>query len=419
MNKRTLIKASVALTANSIFPIKELFAKEQNKNNSKADDMTTHAVPIGSEERKKRVKKAQKIMKKNNIDALLMEAGSALIYFTGVKWRRSERFTGVVIPREGDLIFVTPYFEEPTIREKMAFDVEVRTWHEHEDPFKMVADILMDKSINNGKLAIEETTRHFIVDGIDKVSNKYELISGNDITRGCRMYKSDAELNLMQIANNITMNAYRYVYQNIELGMSPQEISFMMSEKTREFGGTPKFSSVLLNEASAYPHGTRQPQRLKKDGIILMDSGCSVHDYQSDISRTWTFGSPTKKQRQVWNTAKRGQELALETAQIGVPAGNVDDAVRKFYETQGYGPDYKTPGLSHRLGHGIGIDGHEPINFVRGEKTPLAKGMCFSNEPGIYIFGEFGVRLEDCLYLTDDGPRLFTDFSKSIDNPFG
>ena len=419
MNKRTLIKASVALTANSIFPIKELFAKEQNKNNSKADDMTTHAVPIGSEERKKRVKKAQKIMKKNNIDALLMEAGSALIYFTGVKWRRSERFTGVVIPREGDLIFVTPYFEEPTIREKMAFDVEVRTWHEHEDPFKMVADILMDKSINNGKLAIEETTRHFIVDGIEKVSNKYELISGNDITRGCRMYKSDAELNLMQIANNITMNAYRYVYQNIELGMSPQEISFMMSEKTREFGGTPKFSSVLLNEASAYPHGTRQPQRLKKDGIILMDSGCSVHDYQSDISRTWTFGSPTKKQRRVWNTAKRGQELALETAQIGVPAGNVDDAVRKFYETQGYGPDYKTPGLSHRLGHGIGIDGHEPINFVRGEKTPLAKGMCFSNEPGIYIFGEFGVRLEDCLYLTDDGPRLFTDFSKSIDNPFG
>ena len=419
MNKRTLIKASVALTANSIFPIKELFAKEQNKNNSKADDMTTHAVPIGSEERKKRVKKAQKIMKKNNIDALLMEAGSALIYFTGVKWRRSERFTGVVIPREGDLIFVTPYFEEPTIREKMAFDVEVRTWHEHEDPFKMVADILMDKSINNGKLAIEETTRHFIVDGIEKVSNKYELISGNDITRGCRMYKSDAELNLMQIANNITMNAYRYVYQNIELGMSPQEISFMMSEKTREFGGTPKFSSVLLNEASAYPHGTRQPQRLKKDGIILMDSGCSVHDYQSDISRTWTFGSPTKKQRHVWNTAKRGQELALETAQIGVPAGNVDDAVRKFYETQGYGPDYKTPGLSHRLGHGIGIDGHEPINFVRGEKTPLAKGMCFSNEPGIYIFGEFGVRLEDCLYLTDDGPRLFTDFSESIDNPFG
>ena len=419
MNKRNLIKFSMALTANSIFPIQKLFSQEQNKDNLKADDMTANAIPIGSEERKKRVNKAQKIMKKNNIDALLMEAGSALIYFTGVKWRRSERFTGVVIPREGDLVFVTPYFEEPTIRESMAFDAEVRTWHEHENPFKMVADILKDKSIKNGKLAIEETTRHFIVNGIEKASNKYELISGNDITRGCRMYKSEAEINLMQIANNITMKAYRYVYQNIELGMSPQEISFMMNEKTRELGGTPKFSAVLLNEASAYPHGTKQPQRLKKDGIILMDSGCSVHDYQSDISRTWIFGSPTKKQRQVWSTAKRGQELALETAQIGVPAGNIDDVVRKFYETEGYGPDYKTPGLSHRLGHGIGIDGHEPINFVRGEKTPLAKGMCFSNEPGIYIFGEFGVRLEDCLYMTDDGPRLFTEFSKSIDNPFG
>ncbi len=409
----------MALTVNSIFPIKKLFAKEQNKDNLKADDMTINAVPIGSEERKKRVKKAQNIMKQNNIDALLMEAGSALIYFTGVKWRRSERFTGVVIPKEGDLIFVTPYFEEPTIRESMTIDAEVRTWHEHENPFKMVADILKDKSINNGKLAIEETTRHFIVDGIKKASNKYKLISGNDVTRGCRMYKSDAEINLMQIANNITINAYRYVYQNIELGMSPLEISFMMSEKTRELGGNPKFSSVLLNEASAYPHGTKQPQFLKKGGIILMDSGCSVYDYQSDISRTWTFGSPTKKQRLVWSTAKRGQELALKTAEIGVPAGNVDDAVRKFYETQGYGPDYKTPGLSHRLGHGIGIDGHEPINFVRGEKTPLAKGMCFSNEPGIYIFGEFGVRLEDCLYMTDDGPKLFTEFSKSIDNPFG
>ena len=419
MNKRNLIKFSMALTANSIFPIQKLFSQEQNKDNLKADDMTANAIPIGSEERKKRVNKAQKIMKKNNIDALLMEAGSALIYFTGVKWRRSERFTGVVIPREGDLVFVTPYFEEPTIRESMAFDAEVRTWHEHENPFKMVADILKDKSIKNGKLAIEETTRHFIVNGIEKASNKYELISGNDITRGCRMYKSEAEINLMQIANNITMKAYRYVYQNIEIGMSPQEISFIMSEKTRELGGTPKFSAVLLNEASAYPHGTKQPQRLKKDGIILMDSGCSVHDYQSDISRTWIFGSPTKKQRQVWSTAKRGQELALETAQIGVPAGNIDDVVRKFYETEGYGPDYKTPGLSHRLGHGIGIDGHEPINFVRGEKTPLAKGMCFSNEPGIYIFGEFGVRLEDCLYMTDDGPRLFTEFSKSIDNPFG
>ena len=202
------------------------------------------------------------------------------------------------------------------------------------------------------------------------------------------MYKSNSEIALMQKANEVTLESYRYVYQNIELGMTPAEISSIMSNKTRELGGIPQFSSVLLNEASAYPHGTKQPQKVKKGGVILMDCGCSVHDYKSDISRTWVFGEPTKKHREVWNTAKKGQELGLKTAQIGVPAGNVDDAVREYYEKQGYGPGYKTPGLSHRLGHGIGIDGHEPVNFVKGEKTPLASGMCFSNEPGIYIFGE-------------------------------
>ena len=201
--------------------------------------------------------------------------------------------------------------------------------------------------------------------------------------------------------------------------MSPQEIGSMMSEATRLLGGAVQFSGVLLNEASAYPHGTKQPQQVKEGGMILMDCGCSVHDYESDISRSWVFGEPTKKQRQVWNTVKQGQELALETAQVGVPAGKVDDVVRAFYTKLGYGPDYQTPGLSHRLGHGIGIDGHEPINFVRGESTKLAPGMCFSNEPGIYLFGEFGVRLEDCLYMTETGPKLFTDFSASIDQPFG
>ena len=261
--------------------------------------------------------------------------------------------------------------------------------------------------------------RHFIVDGIRHSAPNLETVSGNPITRGCRMYKSAAEIQLMQDANEVTLEAYRYVYKNIELGMGPQEISSMMSDATRKLGGVPQFSGVLLNEASAYPHGTKQPQQVKKNGIILMDCGCSVHDYESDISRTWVFGQPTKKQRQVWDTVKKGQEIALKTAKIGTPAGQVDDKVRTFYEGLGYGPGYQTPGLSHRLGHGIGIDGHEPVNFVHGETTKLAPGMCFSNEPGIYIFGEFGVRLEDCLHMTETGPKLFTDLSMSIDEPFG
>lgn len=175
---------------------------------------------------------------------------------------------------------------------------------------------------------------------------------------------------------------------------------------------------VLLNDASAYPHGTDAPQSVRDSGVILMDCGCSVHDYQSDISRTWVYGEPTKKQRDVWNTVKRGQELALETAKPGTPAGRVDDVVRTYYESLGYGPGYRTPGLPHRLGHGIGMDVHEPVNFVHGEETPLAPGMCLSNEPGLYIYGEFGVRLEDCLYISEAGPQLFTSLSPSIDKPF-
>ena len=413
------MKATTALTAGSLAPRIGFNAAREVDDIEMLKSLTKEAQPISKVEREDRIRKAQILMQAENIDALLLEAGSALIYFTGVKWRRSERFTGVIIPKEGDIVFITPYFEEPSVRESMAFEAEVRTWHEHEDPFKIVVDILRDRKILQGKLAIEETIRHFIVDGIAKLTSVTQLVSGKKITRGCRMFKSTNELALMQVANNVTLEAYRYVYKNIQVGMSPSDIGSMMSETSTSLGGVVKFSGVLLNEASAYPHGTKQPQQVKEGGMILMDCGCSVHDYVSDISRSWVFGEPTKKQRQVWNTVKQGQELALETAQVGVPAGQVDDVVRAFYTKMGYGPDYETPGLSHRLGHGIGIDGHEPINFVRGESTKLAPGMCFSDEPGIYIFGEFGVRLEDCLYITETGPKLFTNFSPSIDQPFG
>ena len=419
MNKRSFLKYASLFSASSLALNTSLKAQNDIKAEVNLKILTAGAKPISVSERKERIQKAQQLMQNQNVDALLLEAGSALIYFTGVKWRRSERFTGAVIPKEGEIAFVTPYFEEPSVRESLAFEAEVRTWHEHENPFKVVADILNDRKITTGRLAIEETIRHFIVDGIEQASKNITLISGKSITRGCRMYKSRNELDLMQVANKVTLEAYRYIYKNIELGMRPQDIATMMSSATEALGGVTQFSGVLLNEASAYPHGTKQPQRVKENGIILMDCGCSVHDYESDISRTWVFGEPTKKQRQVWKTVKQGQELALETAQIGNPAGKVDDVVRAFYAKEGYGPDYQTPGLSHRLGHGIGIDGHEPVNFVKGETTKLAPGMCFSNEPGIYLFGEFGVRLEDCLYISENGPKLFTQLSPSIDDPFG
>ncbi len=414
LSKRDFLKLTGAAGVASVLPTAAGAASS-----SDFRDMTSHAVPISVAERQSRVAKARQLMGKHDIDAILLEAGTALNYFTGVRWWRSERFTGAIIPREGEIAFVTPYFEEPSVRESMSFGDDVRTWHEHENPFDLVAGILADRGLKAGTLGIEGTTRHFIVDGVSRAAPGFEAISADPVTLGCRMYKSPNEIALMQIASDVTMAAYHHVYANIDKGMTSSDVSTMMSDTTRALGGSVKFSSVLLNESSAYPHGSDAPQVVEEGSIILMDCGCAVHDYVSDISRTWVFGEPTAKQRKVWNTCKRGQELALETAEIGLPAGRVDDAVRAFYESEGFGPGYATPGLSHRLGHGIGMDGHESINFVHGETTPLAAGMCFSDEPGIYIFGEFGVRLEDCLYMTDDGPELFTNLSPSIDKPFG
>jgi len=413
MNKREFLQLAGATSVAASIP-----ASAYSQGSPELPNITADAQAITVEERLRRVAKAQRLMRDSNVDALLLEAGSALIYFTGVRWRRSERFTGAVIPAAGDIAFVTPYFEEPSVRESMTFGDDVRVWHEHENPFDLVAGILDDRGLKKGTIGIEETVRHFIVDGIQRSAPDFHVTIGSAITRGCRMYKSAAEIALMQTANDVTLAAYRHVHANIEKSMSPSDISDLMTAATRSLGGSPGFSGVLLNEASAYPHGTDQPQSLKEGGVILMDCGCSVLDYESDISRTWVFGEPTQKQRKVWNMVKRGQELAMETATVGTPAGKIDDVVRDYYTSEGFGPGYKMPGLSHRLGHGIGMDGHEPVNFVHGETTPLAPGMCFSNEPGIYIFDEFGVRLEDCLTITAEGPRLFTELSPSIDRPF-
>lgn len=414
ISKRTLLKAGAGVTLATAASSFSAQAAD-----TELTDMTAGVAPISVEERKARVEKAQRLMREQKIDALLLEAGSAMVYFTGIRWWRSERYTGVIIPAKGEIAVVTPYFEEPSIRESMSFGDDVRTWHENENPFDLVAGALKDRGADRGKLAIEETVRHFIVDGVQQAARRVDIVSGQSITRGCRMYKSPAELALMQKANDITIAAYKHIHPKIETGMSSQDVSAMMSAATQKLGGMVQFSMTLLGEASAYPHGTGQPQTVKDGEVVLMDCGCSVHDYESDISRSWVIGEPTQKQRDVWNTVKQGQELAMETAQIGAEAGSVDDVVRALYVSKGYGPGYKTPGLSHRLGHGIGMDGHEPVNFVQGEKTTLAPGMCFSNEPGIYIFGEFGIRLEDCLYITDDGPTLFSTLSPSIDKPFG
>ena len=371
--------------------------------------------PIAVAERLARIARAQRLMQAAGLDALLIEAGSSLLYFTGVQWWRSERLTAAVIPREGEPLIVTPAFEEPSIRESLAIAAEVRTWNEHESPAALIADWLGARKLR-GALGIEETVRYFAVDALQRLG----LDTRNDggVVRACRVVKSPAEIALMQAAADITIAAYRETAPQIARGMTPQDIGAIMSAAMAKHGARPAFTLVLLGEASAYPHGSGQPQAVRDGEIVLMDCGCTVEGYQADISRTMVFGEPTRAQRDVWNLVRRGQQIAFEAAKPGTPAGAVDDAVRAAYEKAGYGPGYELPGTSHRTGHGIGLDGHEPVNLVHGETTPLAPGMCFSDEPGIYIPGEFGVRLEDCIHMTAAGPQWFTVPPVSIDAPF-
>ncbi len=386
---------------------------------SALSDITGGAVPIGPEERGRRLARAQALMKANGIGAILIEPGSTMVYFTGVQWWRSERLTAAIIPVEGRPCIVTPFFEEPSVRETLAVPAEVRVWQEDENPLAVVAGFLRDRKLANRPVGIEETARFFAFDGVRKLLPDTRLVSANPVVRGCRMVKTPAEIALMQVATDVTMAAYRWVHPRVEAGMTGAEIGALMSAATRKLGGAPESSMALIGEASAYPHGSKQVHRVAEGQVVLMDCGCTVQGYQSDVSRSWVHGRVSAEQRKVWDTVARGQQVARAAARIGAPAGSIDDAVRRFYEGQGYGPGYRLPGLSHRTGHGIGMDGHEPVNLVHGEAMPLAAGMCFSDEPGLYLPGKFGIRIEDCFHMTYSGPVWFSTPPRSIEAPIG
>lgn len=380
--------------------------------------MTAQAQPISAAEHGARLARIQASMQQGKVAAFLVEAGSSLEYFTGVRWWRSERTTAALIPAHGRVIVVTPFFEEPSIRETLKVPADVRTWKEDESPFELLAGALREQPAGGGPLAVEPTTRLFIVERLSAASARaHAVVPGDELIRACRMHKSPAELALMQTANDVTLAALRYTHARVDAGMHGADILDMMIAATGALGGTHEFSLVLLNEASAYPHGSIKPQQVRAGSVILIDTGCSVHGYQSDISRSWVLGAASRRQRQVWDTVKQGQELALATAKLGSPVGGIDRAVRTFYEGRGWSKDYGLPGLSHRTGHGIGMDVHEAPYLVRSDTTPLEAGMCFSDEPGLYTPGEFGIRLEDCWYMTEAGPKTFTPLAKSLDEP--
>ena len=386
---------------------------------SALSEMTRSVAPIGAGERKARIARAQALMKARRIGAVLIEPGSSMIYFTGVNWHRSERLTVAVLPVEGEPCIVTPFFEEPSVRQTLGVPAEVRVWQEDEDPLKLVAGFLKERKLATRPIGIEETVRYFAVNGLARALPGAKIVSANPVIRGCRMIKTAPEIALMQMATDVTIAAYRWTWPRVEAGMTPSDVGALMNAATQKLGGSPEFALVLIGPAAALPHGSREPQRVADGQIVLMDCGCTVQGYQSDVSRTFVHGTASAEQRKVWDQVARGQQIAFAAARVGAPAGSVDDAVRGFYVSQGYGPGYKLPGLSHRTGHGIGLDGHEPVNLVHGEMTPLAPGMCFSDEPGLYLPGKFGVRLEDCFHMTDAGPRWFSEPPKSLDAPFG
>lgn len=417
IDRRTLIAGGMAGAA--LLPLMAASAvRAAEPDLSSLADMTGDVVPITRAERAARLARAQALMKANGIAAVLIEPGASLVYFTGVRWSRSERLTAAVLPVEGAPLIVTPFFEEPSVRQTLAIEAEVRVWQEDQSPVALIAAWLKARKLT-GAIGIEETARFFASNGLAHALPGARIVSANAVVRGCRMRKSAAEIALMQKASDITIAAYRFTWPRVEKGMTPAEIGALMNAATARLGGEPGFALVLIGEAAAYPHGSRAPQRVADGQIVLMDCGCTVEGYQSDISRTFVHGSASSEQRRVWDQVAAGQQIALKAARIGAPAGSVDDAVRRQYAAWGYGPDYKLPGLSHRTGHGIGLDGHEPVNLVRGEATPLAAGMCFSNEPGLYIPGKFGVRLEDCFHMTADGPKWFSEPPRSLDAPLG
>jgi Xaa-Pro dipeptidase len=377
------------------------------------------AVPISVAERAGRVEKAKRLMAETGLDALYLNGSTSMVYFTGIRWGGGERLFAVVIPVRGSAFVVCPAFEEDRAREQLALgplaDAEVYTWEEHENPYQRVVEGLRSRGIASGKIGAEETVQFRFSDGVAQVAPASQVVSGTPVTAGCRGVKDEHEIALMQLANEVTLTAYKAAYLAMEEGMTQRDFGGLVSMAHQRLGFQGG-ASVQTGEFSALPHGSITPQVIREGTILLIDGGCTVEGYQSDISRTFVLGRPTDKMKSVFEIEYRAQSAALAAAGPGVPAEGVDRAARSIIENAGYGPGYRY--FTHRVGHGIGMDGHEWPYLVKGNTVPLEVGNTFSDEPGIYIPGEFGVRLEDDMVITDDGAELFTPQSPSLEEPF-
>jgi Xaa-Pro dipeptidase len=382
--------------------------------------MREGVAPISADERRQRIEKARRLMAQNKIDALMLTGGTSLVYFSGIHWGLSERLFAMVLPVKGEAFYVSPAFEEDRAREQISRgplggSADVRTWEEHESPYERVAQGLKDRAVASGRLGIEETVRFVFSNGVASAAPSLQIVSGTPVTAGCRVTKDSHELALMRHASAVTLKAYEAAYRALKEGLTQNDFAQLVSAAHRRLGYNGG-AGVQVGEYSALPHGSIAPQVVREGTILLIDGGCSVEGYQSDISRTFVLGKPTDKMKKVFDIELRAQTAALKAARPGLPCEAVDTAARKVIEDAGYGPGYKY--FTHRVGHGMGMDGHEWPYLVKGNTLPLAPGMTFSDEPGIYIRGEFGVRLEDDMVITETGAELFTPQSPSLEDPF-
>jgi Xaa-Pro dipeptidase len=383
--------------------------------------MKEQAKPITVEERRSRQEKARHLMESNHIDALLLMEGTSLNFFTGIDWWGGERLFAMVLPARGEGFYVCPAFEEGRAREQIATapdgeQPDVRTWQEDDNPYQRLTQGLKDRGLSAGTLAMEETVRFLFSNGIAKSAAQVNIVSGTPVTAGCRMVKSPHEIELMRLANKVTLTAYEAAYRALREGMTQSQFEDLIGGAYTRLG-FPGEASVQVGEFSAFPHGSTIPQVIREGTIVIVDDGCTVEGYQSDITRTFVLGKPSDKMKNLFDIVHQAQTAAFKTARPGLECQAVDAAARKVITDAGYGPDYKY--FTHRLGHGIGMDGHEWPYLVRGNTTPMTANMTFSDEPGIYIRGEFGIRLEDDMHITENGAELFTPQSPSLENPFG
>ena len=388
---------------------------------AKLKSRKNEAKPITVAEREQRMERARQLMSENKIDAIMVMGGTSLVYFTNIHWWMSERLFAVILPVKGNPFYVCPAFEEDRAREQIAGgpggnNAEVRTWQEDESPYQRIAEGLKDRNLTTGNIGMEETVRYVFSEGLSKAAPGLHLVSATPVTAGCRMIKSPHEMQLMKLANEVTLAAYEAAYRSTKEGMTQNDFGEMVQAAHAQQGFQGD-ASIQIGENSALPHGSAKPQVIREGTILLMDGGCKVEGYESDISRTVVRGKPTDKMKQVFEIVHKAQSAALAAAKPGVECQAVDAAARKVITDAGYGPDYKH--FTHRVGHGIGMDGHEWPYLVRGNTLPLVPNMTFSDEPGIYIRGEFGVRLEDDMHITENGAELFTPQSPDLEKPFG